>query len=231
MPIDDMLNNVRLPRNLDRELSEALDEQLMLRNAAWLVGTVNDNQEYLHEKSDNDQALHNATESLSQCKVDDFCKAFNVVKNHVAQLQDNLDEAESKRNLHRDHIRKALKHLTQLDFDNETMNMLTDLLNQNQSRYVNELGIDDIKCDLEKWTKLMGIGGPVLKIIKDDIVSNVILPPDTDVACMCPICYVVPVNTALAPCGHTFCEKCARTATHTCFVCSHSILHKWRIYL
>lgn len=47
---------------------------------------------------------------------------------------------------------------------------------------------------------------------------------------MCPICLSDSVNTALTPCGHTFCANCARRMTMECGVCRSRVRERLKLY-
>jgi hypothetical protein len=47
---------------------------------------------------------------------------------------------------------------------------------------------------------------------------------------MCPICLSDSINTALTPCGHTFCTNCARRMTMECGVCRSRVRERMRLY-
>jgi hypothetical protein len=47
---------------------------------------------------------------------------------------------------------------------------------------------------------------------------------------VCPICITDPVGTAMNPCGHTFCQTCARRMVNECGVCRARIRDRLKLY-
>jgi hypothetical protein len=47
---------------------------------------------------------------------------------------------------------------------------------------------------------------------------------------MCPICITETVGTAITPCGHTFCQTCARRMANECGVCRGRIKERLKLY-
>ena len=47
---------------------------------------------------------------------------------------------------------------------------------------------------------------------------------------MCPICITETVGTAITPCGHTFCQTCARRMANECGVCRGRIKDRMKLY-
>ena len=46
----------------------------------------------------------------------------------------------------------------------------------------------------------------------------------------CSICLEKPKDMVNVPCGHCFCSKCTKEASH-CFICREKILHKQKLFL
>ena len=57
----------------------------------------------------------------------------------------------------------------------------------------------------------------------------------TDNNLLCSICMENQVNTAIIPCGHTFCSKCLSENSvnnfNKCSLCRNNILHFFKIYI
>jgi hypothetical protein len=47
---------------------------------------------------------------------------------------------------------------------------------------------------------------------------------------MCPVCFDNEVNTALVPCGHTYCSYCINK-TNNCYICRGNIRNKIKLFL
>jgi len=47
---------------------------------------------------------------------------------------------------------------------------------------------------------------------------------------ICPICITEPVGMAINPCGHTFCQTCARRMVNECGVCRSRIRDRLKLY-
>jgi hypothetical protein len=47
---------------------------------------------------------------------------------------------------------------------------------------------------------------------------------------ICPICYENKLNRCCDPCGHTYCDKCIKTANN-CYICKKYINKTIKIYI
>ena len=47
---------------------------------------------------------------------------------------------------------------------------------------------------------------------------------------LCAVCFTDPVNYCFSPCGHTYCQGCARKQNTQCFICRQSIRERVKLY-
>jgi hypothetical protein len=47
---------------------------------------------------------------------------------------------------------------------------------------------------------------------------------------LCAICFQDPVQYALSPCGHTFCNNCCKKQMMQCYICRNSVRERIKLY-
>ena len=174
-------------------------------------------------------------ENEAKFDIRGFCDEYAFLNRQVSVAQKAIDDAQKAKEAHARHVVDALDHLSQLDFDNDALNIITDMLNENMKRYVDRLNIEHLCTAKTKWTARFSKMTPVLKLIRDGMLEDgtLVLPREDahDVSTPCPICFVRQVDTAFLPCGHTLCAACARRAGASCYTCNASIRGINRIYV
>jgi hypothetical protein len=204
----------------EEDPNAALERELQARNTPISPSAL-----YVSEHAAPDTY---AVEEMQNFDVRGFCEAFDNIKRHLKNAEDMLSRIVAEKDAHYEAASKVFAHVSELNMDLEDANSITQIINSNSERYVSMLGEAAVRDRCKYWNEMYCRATPVLKLIRDELRMP---SGDDDVVNPCPVCFVREVNTAVLPCGHTFCNDCAMKIIGTCFVCSAALHSKCRIYL
>ena len=221
--IQDLDSNNTGQRTVQHDTNDtnaALERELQARSTPLLPGT-----DQLRPEPEQ------VPDDFMQIDVTGFCNAFYAVERNLKAAEGVLAKITRDKDLHYEAANKTLAHLSQLQLDLDDANAITQMINANSERYIAKLGEADARDKRRYWNEMYCKGTPVLKLIRDQLVPRRGPDPNDDVLNPCPVCFVREVGVAILPCGHTFCQDCAKKIINTCFVCSVRSHGLCRIYL
>uniref|UniRef100_A0A6C0DK00 RING-type domain-containing protein n=1 Tax=viral metagenome TaxID=1070528 RepID=A0A6C0DK00_9ZZZZ len=134
-----------------------------------------------------------------QIKLDEYNSQLNSILEIPTKIYTNMDTL--KKIYMSNHV-ESLAGLNEVNtkltnYFNEINSVVSDIIRRKIASLEGE--IDDITRKLNALRSLIVTG-----------VNEIVKPNDREKK-MCPVCFDNEVNTALVPCGHTYCKGCAET--------------------
>lgn len=158
-----------------------------------------------------------------------FVAQYEEVRTKLEEASTRVQRAEHAHQEHSRHVVDAIDHLAHLELDGDSLGMISDVINANMRRFVEELRLPALQAQKEAWVAKLRRLEPLLRTVRDDMRKE--RECDDDLRNACPICFTKEVDTAFVPCGHVLCGACARLASPHCFTCNALVHRTIRIYV
>lgn len=153
--------------------------------------------------------------------------SLHIAFNRYTHVLGQLFELESRLNGSLDRLSALQTALSNLVFDDlsgspTVVTLQTSILEYVQSAYTH-LGFDRqyiefMNCYAE-WFLLRGL-----------VLGHVVISSEATQSPLCSVCTTEKINSALIPCGHTFCNNCAMRQRNFCYICRTNVRERMRIY-
>jgi len=153
----------------------------------------------------------------------DIKKQFNALIELYKETGEKLMDAENQLKMRiekMDKIQKRVSIVIELQTNDATADLTNSLENYLKVTF-RDMGIESqYKSLLTLYQKHIALR-EAISVFK---IGSVVSEP------MCPICLTDSVNSAISPCGHTFCSNCSKRMISECGVCRGRIRDRLKLY-
>lgn len=227
-----LLPFVPITRQPNSDINQELDLQMILRCSDIRPLPIDQSNVSQIEDDTEDEE-----KEIDEFDVKKFCFQLNSLKLSIDEIQKRIDESESKKASIEVGTEEVIDKMRQLEIFPDELDVIYQILTTNRDRVIESLNIQGLHQTKAKINRKLTKRTPILKQMRDELLQSSDQSNATDVSnevnsqVICSICYTNKINIAFVPCGHTFCQQCARKVSTQCFICNQRIANVMHIYL